>query len=264
MKPGIKVLILLVCTATALTIYALWGPEQVSEYSPRKLDLSCLEQTQSAAEPQIASVSAAVSPSSAAEKERKRETPDTSAQNILFFGDSMLEGLCRRFIDYTEQNGHKLHTVVWYSSSSEIWAKTDTLQHFIRKFRPTYIVVCLGSNELFVRDIDNRKKCIRRIVEKIGDIPFVWISPPNWKKDTGINEAIIEVVGRDRYFDSTHLKLERGADHAHPTFPAAAQWMDLIAKWMESDSVRHPIVMKWPERDLPPRDVTALKPYTAL
>ena len=43
---------------------------------------------------------------------KARLTPDTTHQRVLFFGDSMLEGLTRRLVDYTEANGHELHTVV--------------------------------------------------------------------------------------------------------------------------------------------------------
>ena len=44
---------------------------------------------------------------------------DSAHQTILFFGDSMLEGLSRRFADYAVQNGHELYTVIWYSSSTQ-------------------------------------------------------------------------------------------------------------------------------------------------
>lgn len=264
MRPNFKVLLILISATVALVAYALLGPDTDSEYALKKLDLTALEEGADVAEnaERAAPAPDSIKTELIAEAEKPpTASPDTTPQNILFFGDSMLEGLCRRFIDYTEENGHKLHTVIWYSSTSEIWATTDTLQHYIDKYKPTYIVVCLGGNELFVRDVAKRKKYLRQIVERIGDTPFVWISPPNWKKDTGINDAIIEAVGRDRYFDSTHLTLERGSDHAHPTYPAAAKWMDLVAKWLESDSVRHPIVMKWPKRDVAPKNVVALKPY---
>lgn len=193
-------------------------------------------------------------------REKKRSTLDT-VQNILFIGDSMLEGLCRRFIDYADQNGHVLNTVVWYSSSSKLWAETDTLQYFLKKFEPTYVVICLCSNELFVKDVPERKKNIQKIVKKLEGRPYVWISPPNWKDDTGINDAIISVVGKERYFDSRSLQLERGKDHAHPTFPAAAIWMDTIARWIKSDACADPIMMEWPEKDVGARNVTVLQPY---
>lgn len=184
-----------------------------------------------------------------------------TAQNILFFGDSMLEGLAKRFIDYTEHNNHQLRTVIWYSSTSDTWANTDTLQYFLKKYDPSYVVVCLGANELFVKDIDKRRENIRKIVGKLGARPYVWISPPNWKDDTGINEAIISVVGRGRYFDSRNLTLARKSDHAHPTDAAAEIWMDTIARWLKSPECVSPLVMEWPEKKVKYKNLTLLKPY---
>ena len=190
-----------------------------------------------------------------------RQTPDSTHQQVLFFGDSMLEGLTRRLVDYTEANGHDLHTVVWYSSSSKLWAETDTLQHFIRKVKPSYIIVCLCGNELFVHDLDVRDRYIKTILMKIGDIPYVWVGPPNWKPDTGINDVIIRNVGRGRFFDSRYLQLQRGKDHAHPTFTAAAQWADTIARWLRSPNTLHPIRMDDPKEKAKHPDVTLLMPY---
>lgn len=185
--------------------------------------------------------------------------PDTT-QNILFIGDSMLEGLTRRFINYTDETGHELNTIIWYSSTTESWANTDTLNYFIKKFAPTYIVICLGSNELFIKDLSKRKENIAKIINRIGTIPFVWISPPNWKEDTGINEAILRAVGKDRYFDSRNLNLERGHDHAHPTFRAAGEWMDTIALWMSSDERMFPLRLNYPSQISTPRNITVLSP----
>ena len=195
-----------------------------------------------------------------AEAEAKPKEPAAN-QKILFIGDSMLEGLMKRFIDYADQNNHELQTVVWYSSTTDVWANTDTLQYFMKKFDPSYIVICLGGNELFVRDIDKRKENIKKIVKKFGDTPYVWVSPPNWKDDTGINDAIISVVGKGRYFDSRSLTLARKADHAHPTDPAAVQWMDTIARWIKSPACDNPLVMEWPEKDVSARNVTMLAPF---
>lgn len=258
MKANLKVLLLGITALLLLAVYALSdvggdGDDAVI----KKADFLSLYTMPDSLESRNAVTLGAVDSTLVAHK--TVSAPDTS-RNILFVGDSMLEGLCRRFIDYADQNAHTLNTVIWYSSSTKLWADTDTLNHFIKKFNPDYIVVCLGGNELFVKDIDKRKKYIQTMVSKIGNIPFVWISPPNWKPDTGINDAIISVVGRDRYFDSRTLELERGSDHRHPTYPAAALWMDTIARWMQSSACAHPIAMEWPENDLPPRNVTMLAP----
>ena len=185
---------------------------------------------------------------------------DTARQRILFFGDSMLEGLSRRFADYAEANGHDLQSVLWYSSTTQLWAETDTLQHFLRQANPTFIVICLGSNELFVRDLPKRNQYVEQILRKVGNVPYVWISPPNWKDDTGINDAILRHVGPHRYFDSRHLTLQRGRDGAHPTFEAAATWMDKAAAWMQSDSTAHPIRLLPPQKKAEHRKLKLLMP----
>lgn len=189
-----------------------------------------------------------------------REHPDTTKQRILFFGDSMLEGLNRRLNDYAEQNGHELHTVVWYSSTSQIWAETDTLKHFLNKVDPTYVIVCLCANELFVKDLDQRDRYVKTILNRIGKIPYVWIGPPNWKEDTGINDVIERNVGHDRFFDSRHLNLERGRDHAHPTFSAAAVWADTIASWLRSPNTERPIRLDVPSQKARTNRITLLMP----
>ncbi len=171
---------------------------------------------------------------------------DTATQRILFIGDSMLEGLSRRLCDYVLANGHTQTSVIWYSSTSQYWAESDTLEYFIRKTTPTFIIVCLGSNELFVRDLSERDVWLNKLIKKIGNIPFVWVSPPNWREDTGINEIIIKNVGKQRYFDSRKLTLKRGRDKIHPTFKAAETWMDSIAVWIMEKSV-HPIRLNIPK-----------------
>ena len=38
-------------------------------------------------------------------------------KRLLVVGDSMLEGLSPRLASYARLNGHKLYTVIWYSST---------------------------------------------------------------------------------------------------------------------------------------------------
>ena len=171
---------------------------------------------------------------------------DSSAQRILFFGDSMVEGLLRRMNSYAYANGHTMTNVVWYSSTTEIWAKTDTLRYFINKVKPTFAMISIGANEQFLKDASSREPCIRQILKVLGDTPFVWIGVPAWKEDSGINDLTQRIVGKSRYFDSRRLTLMRGRDHMHPTFSAASDWMDSVAVWMASPKTAHPIRMDKP------------------
>ena len=179
------------------------------------------------------------------QEEAEAYSPDTTSQRILFLGDSMAEGLVRRMADYAEENGHFLSRVVWYNSTTKSWASSDTLQYFIRKYQPTFFMVCMGGNEQFVKDVQVREEYIHKIIGTFGDTPFIWIGVPTWKEDTGLNSLIQQCVGENRFFDSRKLTLKRGSDRVHPTFVAASMWMDSIAVWMQD---KYPIRMQKPHK----------------
>lgn len=171
---------------------------------------------------------------------------DTMPKSILFIGDSMLEGLSPRLAAYAKLNGHKLNSVIWYSSTTEVWGSCDKLAGFVKKFNPDFVVVCLGANELFVRDIITRRaKYVDNMLSQIGAIPYVWIGPPNWKKDTGINRIVSSKVKPGTYFMSDGMHFDRAKDGAHPTRRSAEMWMDSVARWMTLHSA-HPIKMECP------------------
>ena len=101
-----------------------------------------------------------------------RSPMDTTAKNILFIGDSMLEGLAPRLAKYCDKNGHTLVEVIWYSSSTLYWGQSDRLAELIKKYKPNYIFVCLGANELYVPNIKHaRRPYLKKMLAEIGDIP---------------------------------------------------------------------------------------------
>ncbi len=173
---------------------------------------------------------------------------DTTSQRILFIGDSMLEGLSPRLAAYCEYNGHELYSVIWYSSTSEIWGKSDKLAKYIETFKPTYIIISLGANELFVGDIERkRRQYVEKIIDDIGDIPFIWIGPPNWKPDTGINRLVSSLAPKGCFFLSDGMHFNRAKDGAHPTRSSAVDWLDSIVRWMPLNA-RQPIRLEKPEK----------------
>lgn len=180
----------------------------------------------------------------------ERAPLDTTKKNILFIGDSMLERLSPRIAAYAEENGHQMTTVIWYGSSTEVWATSGRAKECIQKYRPDYIIISLGGNELFVNDIIARRtKYVKQIVAEFADIPYVWIGPPNWKKDTGINKMIQSVVPKGNFYLSytPDQHYERAKDGAHPTPASAAKWADRICKWIVEES-NNPIVLNLPQK----------------
>lgn len=172
---------------------------------------------------------------------------DTASKVILFIGDSMLEGLGPRMAAYADANGHTLYNVMWYSSQTQAWGQSGKIAKYVKQLNPDYIFICLGTNELFVKDIrEKREKYVQQMVREIGDIPFVWIGPPNWKPDTGINAMIRDNVPPGSYFKSDGMQFERSKDGAHPTRSSAALWLDSVARWMPAHAA-HPIRMDLPQ-----------------
>lgn len=151
---------------------------------------------------------------------------------ILLVGDSQLEAMRNPFYNYVTVNKHTLAaTVLWYGSSSKQWANTDTLGHYIKKYKPTMVVLVLGLNELFVNDFDQRRKNLQKIKTQLTKegINHYWIGPAAWKKDLGITEIMKEEWG-NKFYPSHKLVLGRAKDNRHPSNDAAWVWMKAVAK----------------------------------
>lgn len=182
------------------------------------------------------------------------EAKDTTHHRILLFGDSMLDGVGRRFNDYASANGHTLYTSIWYGSTTKNWAYTTELPRLMEKVDPTFVIVCLGTNDLGYHDISARAEAVQEIMRVIGDRPFIWIGPVSLRtisRDPGIASMIRQNVGASRFYDSYNLRISRAADGIHPTFAAAAHWVDGIAQWMSGPETAHPIVMNTPAKSVP-------------
>ena len=171
---------------------------------------------------------------------------DTTAKNILYIGDSMLEGLGERLAAYCKKSGHTLIEVIWYSSSTKCWGETARLTELINKYHPNYIMVCLGANELYVPNIKTaRRPLLKKMLAEIGDTPYLWIGPPNWIEDTGINDLLKQEVDEGCFYYSANDHFTRSRDGAHPTRASAHKWMDRVIKWMKTSGA-YPIRLDYP------------------
>ena len=233
MREYLKLIGLLFAAVICVAAYAYWPETWSITLAKAEVPISLEEDSLPASEPEPVAV----------ETQTERSQKDTARQRVLLIGDSMIEELTFGFSNYAHANNHILETVIWYGSSTEQWARTDTLSNFIRQFQPTYIVVCLGSNELFLKHPEQRAASIQHLVQSMRDIPFVWLCPPRWKQDTGICNVILDAVGKERFFDSTRLQLSRKRDLRHPNRKGADLWMDAVAKWLSSDETAHPIAL---------------------
>lgn len=176
---------------------------------------------------------------------------DSANQHILFIGDSMAEGLQLPLQKYAGFNGHRLTTLAKRSATIMSWVGREDkgrLRDTIEKIKPSYVIICLGSNELFTRSLDSYRRYLQNILRQSQPLRLVWICPPNWKTDNGLTDLIEDEIGKPRFFPSKELNLDRAGDGIHPTFQSYHVWADSIAAWMMYKS-KHKILMLKPEED---------------
>lgn len=171
-------------------------------------------------------------------------------QRILLLGDSMVEVVAPRLADYALENDHVLVPAIWYGSTTSAWAKSQELGSLLHEVNPSLVVVVLGSSELTRRNAEARRPFIEAIVRRVGARSLVWIGPPNWREDTGINAVLESVVGKDRFFLSAELELPRKKDGIHPDAEGGRLWATAFVDWLAQDS-RYAIPMNPPTRRAP-------------
>jgi hypothetical protein len=196
-------------------------------------------------------IAADVAPS--AESTGSVRAPDEPAakEQILVMGDSMVEVLMPRLADYALENGHRIVPAIWYGSTTSAWAKSAELSAILREVNPSLVVVVLGSSELTRRDIGSRRPMIEALVKRIGPRKLVWVGPPNWRPDTGINDLVGSVLGSDRFFRSADLVLTRKKDGIHPDAAGGRLWTTAFVHWLGATG-RYDIAMAEPTREAGP------------
>ena len=120
----------------------------------------------------------------------------------------------------------------------------------------------LGTNEIGYHDYKTRENYVRQIVKTFGDIPFIWIGPASHPrvKDGGKGAAIERVVGKERFFDCSQIKMARMKDGVHPTFQAHAMLVDKIAEWINRADSPYSFEFKKPTKHAVLRNYITYKP----
>ena len=97
------------------------------------------------------------------------------------------------------------------------WAFGSVLRKALSNYNPDLVLITLGANEVEVPAPEQRAKPVQRLVQSLGDRPWVWILPPLWKKVTGVMQVIYDNAKPCQVLDSTAIvpSLPRGPD-PHP------------------------------------------------
>ncbi len=179
---------------------------------------------------------------------------------VLHIGDSFaVAGFAQALRPRMNALGVRYEVRAETSSFTTTWAgKMDLL---VANTQPDLVIVNLGANEFSNTDPPAHAPAVRRIVKSIGNRPCVWVSPPSWRKDTGITQVIRQNSAPCRFFDSDALvktPIPRQSDKIHPSEAGGAIWAEVFWSWLNDE--RAPAdasavkVSPWRLRPAPPEE----------
>ncbi|WP_437627088.1 SGNH/GDSL hydrolase family protein [Sorangium sp. So ce1151] len=122
------------------------------------------------------------------------------------------------------------------SSYTVTWA--SRMELLVANYQPDLVIISLGANEVENVNPPAHAGAVRRIIKAIGGRPCVWVSPPLWRKDTGIIDVIRTNSSPCRFFDSDALvpgPLPRQKDKIHPNEEGGARWADAFWSWLTAE-----------------------------
>lgn len=245
--------LLLAIALILILIYAFAGDITIGRWTPKKAPFREALLRDREKEERDATIADSIQKALIEEQKKIIVAVDSTPQSILLIGDSMTFNLALRLAQYAKANGHQFHSVNWDSSGTIRWAKSTHLEEYIKEYGATYVFISLGANELYLKDPKSHIKYVEAILKQVGDLPYIWIGPPNWKEDFGVNDMLEQTCAPGSFFRSAGMEFKRRKDGIHPTRESSALWIDSVARWITKSA--HPILL-----NLPPDSIGNVSP----
>jgi hypothetical protein len=159
---------------------------------------------------------------------------------VLHIGDSFVHASLRQNLGprfRAAGSGYVVDaTTATYTTT---WAQDEDLETWLAK-RPALVLVTLGANEVEMPVPAEHARAVEHLAHKIAEAgaSCVWITPPMWKRDTGILQVIHDHSAPCLFFDSDAVlgglaADERQRDHIHPNERGGARWSGAFWGWLE-------------------------------
>ena len=206
-------------------------PEQRSEAPTATVPTENPAEAQTAAAPPTAQ---AAQPAAEQAPKESAAPPLPSGTTVLHIGDSFAGALGIDLNRELKKLG--IRGILRYETSSYIptWAWSKKLDLYLLRYKPDLVLITLGANELEVPDPQQRAGAIKRLVERLGGVPCVWVGPPLWE---GARDALLGVIRENVapcvYMDSSAApELKRMRDKIHPSMQARQTWARWVVDWL--------------------------------
>lgn len=157
---------------------------------------------------------------------------------LLLLGDSLAEGLAPplRALAQDERIAFEVRAV--RGTRIDQWATSQKIPDVLARFRPTLILVSLGTNDEYLRGEDAAARqrpaaeALWRVLDAAG-AHVVWVGPPMLPKPSnGVRAMLRGVVPSRAYYPSDELAIPRGPDGIHPTPRGYAGWAGAVWRWL--------------------------------
>jgi len=163
---------------------------------------------------------------------------------VLQLGDSFVggwNGLAKALAPRFEALGSKFVRDWQDSVSIATYDHERRLDDLIAKNKPDLVLVTLGANDVSVPFPSALAKHVSSIARKVSadGRACIWLTPPLWKKDTGIVDVIKQNAAPCKVFDGSHLKLSRGGDGIHPNDSGGRTWADAFFVFYNQEATQH-------------------------
>lgn len=175
---------------------------------------------------------------------------------VLLIGDSLAVGLATPLGALARDMGLAFLATATVGTRIDQWAQSEPLKATLESFKPTVVIVSLGTNDAYMLpppDVGKRQApyldTLLRAINAgfthsedygMGPRAIVWLAPPTLPpaaSSLAPVRALIESQAtilnrRISIFPSDRLTLARGPDGIHPVVSAYAAWAGAIWQWL--------------------------------
>jgi hypothetical protein len=159
---------------------------------------------------------------------------------VLHVGDSFVHAALQQNLrPLFERSGTEYVVSAATATYTTTWAFDGELDKWLAR-RPSLVLVTLGANEVDMPAPAEHAHPVEQLVRKIAEasVSCVWITPPMWKKDSGILQVIHDHSAPCLFFDSDAVmgglrEDERQRDRIHPNERGGAKWTEALWGWLE-------------------------------
>lgn len=157
---------------------------------------------------------------------------------LMLMGDSLAVGMTVPFRSLAAEQRIPFQSLAVSGSRIDQWAHSKKLQRALASFRPTLVLVSLGTNDEYLRGdaVARQRPYFEDLLKMLRDsgAEIAWIGPPTLPKpaSNGITPMLEAAIPSSHYFHSEQLALPRGPDKLHPTTRGYAGWAGAIWQWL--------------------------------